>query len=54
MTIFKDRLARTIRIKKKFAPSVERVRISRNQIIGGIYMILILILLLVVFRWLEL
>ena len=54
MTIFKDRLARTIRIKKKFAPSIERVRISRNQIIAIFYMTLGVILLALFLRWLEL
>ncbi|MHC4434555.1 MAG: hypothetical protein ACYTBS_22180 [Planctomycetota bacterium] len=54
MTIFKDRLPGTIRIKKKFAPSFERVRISRNRVIQCFYIILALILLALFFHWLEL
>ncbi len=54
MTVFKDRLARTIRIKGKFAPSIERVRISRSRIIEILYMVLALILLALLLRWLEL
>jgi len=33
MTILKDRLPGSIRFKKKFAPSAERVRIARNTVI---------------------
>ena len=54
MTIFRDRLAGNIRIKKKFAPSIERIRISRNRIIAIFYMALALILLTIFLRWLEL
>ena len=53
MTIFKDRLPGTIRIKKKFAPSMERIRISRNRIIEIFFTILALTLLVLLFRWLE-
>lgn len=45
MTVFKDRLPGTIRIKRKFAPSMERVRISRNTIIEIFLMILAVLLL---------
>jgi hypothetical protein len=54
MTILKDRLPGTIRIKKRFAPSRERVRTSRNRVIQVIYVTLGLILLAVFLRWLEL
>ena len=53
MTVFKDRLARTIRIKKKFAPSTDRLRISRNRVIGIFFTALALILLALFLRWLE-
>ena len=33
VTILKDRLPGSIRIKKKFAPSAERVRTARNTVI---------------------
>jgi hypothetical protein len=33
MTILRDRLPGSIRFKKKFAPSPERVRIARNTVI---------------------
>ena len=54
MTVFKDRLPGTIRIKKKFVPSMDRVRISRNRIIEIVYFVLSVILLVWFLRWLQL
>lgn len=54
MTIFKDRLAATIRIKKRFAPSAERIRISRSWAVVAFYTILAVILAAIILRWLEL
>ena len=54
MTVFKDRLPGTLRIKKKFVPSAEKVRISRNRVIQCFYIIPGLILLALLYQWLEL
>jgi hypothetical protein len=53
MTIFKDRLAATIRIKRKFAPSPERIKQARNNVIGVAIILLALTVVLLVFGWLQ-
>ena len=53
MTIFKDRLAGTIRIKRKFAPSKERIKQARNNVIGVAIILLTLMVVLLVFDWLQ-
>ena len=53
MTIFKDRVASSLRIEKKFAPSKERIRTALNNAIGVIVLALTVLTALVVFRWLE-
>jgi hypothetical protein len=53
MTLFKDRLASTIRIKKRFAPSSERLRISRNRVIAVFFLMLAAALMALLFHWLE-
>jgi len=53
LTLLKDRLASTIRIKKRFAPSAERMRIARNRVFAVLYLILAVVLLALLFHWLE-
>ena len=53
MTVFKDRLASTIRIKRRFAPSAERVRTVRNRVFAVFYLLLVAALLALLFHWLE-
>ena len=53
MTLFKDRLASTIRIKKRFAPSPERLRIAGNRVVAVFYLLLAVVLLALLFHWLE-
>jgi hypothetical protein len=53
MTVFKDRLARTIRIKKRFAPSSERLRIAGNRFFALLYMLLAVVVAALLFHWLA-
>ena len=53
MTLFKDRLPGTIRIKKKFAPSAERIRAVRRQVIAAIFIVLAIVLLAWLLDWLQ-
>ena len=53
MTIFKDRLASSIRIKRKFAPSKERIKAVRNKAVALIFLLLTIGVILVIFQWLS-
>ena len=53
MTVFKDRLAAAIRIKRQFVPSAERIKAARNAVIALVMLLLTVILTVVIFSWLE-
>ena len=53
MPLEKDFLAGSVRIKKRFAASPERLRIARNRIIAAAILLLAIALLTLLFRWLE-
>ena len=52
MTIFKDRLASSIRIKRKFVPSTERIKTARNKAVALIFLLLAAFVILAILQWL--
>ena len=53
MTVFKNRLPGTIRIKWRFAPSKDRIRQVRNNVIGVTMIVLAIVVLFLAFGWLQ-